>query len=138
MFWKLTRAFGIIVTLMEYVVIRSGGKQYKVSKGSIIEVDKLLLEKDKETVFDDILLHVNNGKVRVGDPKVLDVKVKAKVLDQIKGEKIRVAKFKAKVRYRRVMGFRPSLTRLRIEDIDLAPKKIRRLSIRKNTKAAFV
>lgn len=103
---------------MEYAVFRSGGKQYKVSKGSIIEVDKLPLEKDKETVFDDILLYVNNGEVRVGTPKVLGVKVKAKVLGQIKGEKIRVAKFKAKVRYRRVMGFRPRLTRLEITNID--------------------
>jgi len=103
---------------MDYAVFRSGGKQYKVSKGSIIEVDKLPMQKDKEAVFDDVLLYVNDGEVRVGTPKALGVKVKAKVLDQIKGEKIRVAKFKAKVRYRRVMGFRPQLTRLEITNID--------------------
>lgn len=103
---------------MEYVVLRLAGKQYKVSKGSVIEVDKLYLLKDTETVFDDVLLHVNNNEVKVGTPRVLAVKVKAKVLDQIKGEKIRVAKFKAKVRYRRVMGFRPQLTRLEIINIE--------------------
>lgn len=103
---------------MEYAVLRSGGKQYKVSKGSIIEVDKLPLLKDKETVFDDVLLYVCNNDVRVGTPKVLGVKVKVKVLEQIKGKKIRIAKFKAKVRYRRVMGFRPQLTRLEIISIE--------------------
>lgn len=117
-FWKLLRKFDIMVNLMEYAVLRSGGKQYKVSKGSIIEVDKLPMLKDQETVFDDVLLHVNNGEVRVGAPKVLGVKIKAKVLNQIKGKKIRVAKFKAKVRYRRAMGFRPLKTRLQIEDIE--------------------
>jgi len=103
--------------MMKYAVIKTGGKQYKVSKGSIIEVDKLPMQKDKEAVFDDVLLYVNDGEVRVGMPKAMGIKVKAKVLDQIKGEKIRVAKFKAKVRYRRVMGFRPMLTRFEIVDI---------------------
>lgn len=103
---------------MEYVVFRTGGKQYKVSKGEIIEVDKLPNAKDNEVIFSDILLWVSNGKSKIGTPMVEGVKVKALVLDQIKGEKIRVAKFKAKVRYRRVMGFRPRLTRLQIASIE--------------------
>lgn len=100
---------------MNYAVFRSGGKQYKVSKGSIIEVDRLNVV-GKEIIFDDVLLWVSNNETKIGTPK-LKVKIKAKVLGQIKGDKIRVAKFKAKVRYRRVMGFRPYLTRLQIEDI---------------------
>lgn len=107
---------------MEYVVFRTGGKQHKVSKGDIIEVDKLPNEKDKEVLFSDVLLSVSNGRTKIGKPRVEGVKVKARVLDQIKGEKIRVAKFKAKVRYRRVIGFRPRFTRLQIEDIT-SPKK---------------
>lgn len=103
---------------MEYVVIRSGGKQYKVSKGDIIEVDKLNVLGDKEIIFDDVLLWVSNNDTKIGTPK-LKVKIKAKVLGQIKGDKIRVAKFKAKVRYRRVMGFRPRLTILKIDSIEL-------------------
>lgn len=101
---------------MDYAVFRSGGKQYKVSKGSIIEVDRLNVVENKEIIFDDVLLWVSNNDTKIGTPK-LKVKIKAKILGQIKGDKIRVAKFKAKVRYRRVMGFRPSLTRLQIEDI---------------------
>src|SRR3989344_8024753 len=115
-FWKLNKMFDIMFT-MQYAIVRSGGKQYKVFKGDIIDVDKLNVEVGKETKLDDILLLVSDDKVNVGTPSVKDVSVKAKVLNQIKGEKVRVAKFKAKVRYRRVTGFRPQLTRLQIEEI---------------------
>lgn len=104
---------------MEYAVIKTGGKQYKVSKGLVIEVDKLPNGKDKEIIFSDVLLWVANGESKIGKPRVEGVKVKARVLDQIKGKKIRVAKFKAKVRYRRLIGFRPRLTRLQIASIEL-------------------
>lgn len=103
---------------MEYAVIRTGGKQYRVKPGDVIEVDKLPVLKDQSITFDDVLLWVLDGQVKVGTPIVSDVKVKAKVLDQKKGEKIRIAKFKAKVRYRRVMGFRAQLTRIQIEKIE--------------------
>lgn len=103
---------------MEYVVIRTGGKQYRVVPEDVIEVDKLPVAKDSIFDFNDVLLWVADGVVKIGTPKLSDVKVKAKVLDQVKGEKIRVAKFKAKVRYRRVMGFRPLLTRIKIEKIE--------------------
>lgn len=103
---------------MEYAVIRVGGKQYKVSKGDVLEVDRQNAELNGQAVFDDVLLFVSDGKVKVGKPRVSDVKVKALVLEHKKGKKIRIAKFKAKVRYRRVMGFRPQLTRFQIVDIE--------------------
>lgn len=103
---------------MEYAVVKIGGKQYKVAEGDILEVDRLPVEKDGVMTFDEVLLWVADGQVKVGTPFVKEVRVKAKVLEQKKGEKIRVAKFKAKVRYRRVMGFRPLLTRLHIEQIE--------------------
>ncbi|MBI2028528.1 MAG: 50S ribosomal protein L21 [Candidatus Levybacteria bacterium] len=102
---------------MEYVVLKLGGRQYRVSKGDILEIDKMEGKKGQEFTLSNALLFVSNGKVHVGKPALSNVKVKAKILDQKKGEKIRVAKFKAKVRYRRVMGFRPSLTQLQIVDI---------------------
>jgi len=109
---------------MEYAVIRVGGKQHKVSKGDILEVDKQDVKPNEQIIFDDVLLFASNGMTKIGNPRVSDVKVKAKVLEQKKGKKIRVAKFKAKVRYRRVMGFRPQLTRLEIMNIDSGrPKK---------------
>ncbi|MDP3955042.1 MAG: 50S ribosomal protein L21 [bacterium] len=102
---------------MKYAIIRIGGKQYRVSEGENLEVEKLPLEKDKEAVFEEVLLLADDKEVKIGKPFVKDVKVKALVLDQKKGEKIRVAKFKSKVRYRRVRGFRPQITVLKIEKI---------------------
>ena len=104
---------------MEYVIFRSGGKQYKAAKGDILEVDKIADEKNDRLVIDDILLWVADGQVKVGKPKVSDIKLKVKILEQKKGKKIRVAKFQSKVRMRRVTGFRARLTKLQIEKIDV-------------------
>lgn len=103
---------------MEYAVIETGGKQYIVKIGDILEVDKLPAEKNGSVTFDAVLLYVTNSTVKIGTPTVSAIRVKAKVLEQIKGEKIHVRKFKAKSRYRRVMGFRPLLTRVQIEKIE--------------------
>ncbi len=110
---------------MEYVVIRTGGKQYKVSTGSVIDVDRINSEKDKEIILDDVLLWVNDEKVKIGKPNLPDVKIKAKVIDNIKGEKIKVAKFKAKARHRRMTGFRAYLTRLEIKSIDSGKTEVK-------------
>src|SRR3989344_5842387 len=124
---------------MEYAVIKTGGKQYKVSAGSIIEIDRLNSQKDKEVILENVLLWVSDGKVKIGNPFLSGIKVKAKVIDHIKGDKIRVAKFKAKARYRRVMGFRPHITRLEIKSIEngkaakKVDKKIRKSSHKKIT-----
>ena len=104
---------------MEYVVLRSGGKQYRVSNGDIFFVDKLSVLDGKLVNFEEILLHVLDSKVRIGTPTVKNVSVKAKVLKQTKGEKIRVSKFKSKVRYRRVIGFRSLLSQVQIQKIDI-------------------
>ncbi len=105
---------------MEYAVIRTGGKQYKVSEGSVIEVNKLSGNKDEEMQFEEVLLWVLDGEVKIGRPKLPDIKVKGKILEQKKGGKLRIGKFKAKVRYRRIIGFRPLLTKLKIEKIEKA------------------
>lgn len=102
---------------MKYAVIKTGGKQYRVSEGDIIEVDKLPKEKNEQVEFDQTLLYVWDGNIKIGKPIVKDIVVLGKVIDQIKGDKVRVAKFKAKSRYRRVMGFRARLTKVQIEKI---------------------
>lgn len=104
---------------MNYAVIKTGGKQYRVSAGDIIEVDKLPVEKDSPVIFNQVLLLFCDDEVKIGTPTVSGATVKAKVLEQKKGKKIRVAKFKAKSRYRRVMGFRPQLTKIKIEKIEV-------------------
>ena len=107
---------------MEYVIIKTGGKQYKVSKDSVLEVEKLDFKPGENFSFDEVLLYVADGKVKLGKPKLEGVKVKANVLEHFKGEKLRIAKFKQKVRYRRVTGHRQSLTKVKILDILTAVK----------------
>jgi large subunit ribosomal protein L21 len=107
---------------MEYVVLKTGGKQYKVSKGSVIDVEKINAKKGEEIELKDILLYVSDDKMIPGSPLVEKAAVKATVVDQYKSDKIRVAKFKAKAKYRRVAGYRKSLTKLKITSIKVPQK----------------
>ena len=101
--------------MAKYAVVRIGGKQYKVSEGKEILVDKLTEPKKFEI---ETLLLVDGEKVKVGKPVIKDVKIKSKVVTELeKGKKIEIYKFKAKSRYKRHTGFRPQYTRLLIEKI---------------------
>lgn len=102
---------------MKYTIIKIGGKQYKVSEGDELLVEKIEGKKGDSIVFDQVFLLVDDGKVNIGQPLVKGAKVGAKILEQTKGEKIRVVKFKAKSRYRRVKGHRQRLTKVKIERI---------------------
>lgn len=101
-----------------FAVVETGSKQYKVAPGQRLNVDKLLGEVDEEVVLDKVLMVVDGEKVSVGQPTVAGVTVRAKIIDQIKGDKIRVFKYKPKKRYRKTMGFRSRLTTLQIESIE--------------------
>ena len=101
---------------MKYAVIKTGGKQYKVSEGDVIEIDRVV-GKDGKISFAEVLLLVNDGNVKVGKPFLTGDKVEGKILEDLRGEKIRVSKFKSKVRYRRTVGFRAALTKVQIEKI---------------------
>lgn len=104
---------------MKYAIIRSGGKQYKVVEGGFVEVDKIDLDEGKDFAFEEVLLVSDDGVAKIGQPQVKGASVSGKIVAQVKGDKIRVAKFKAKARYRRVQGFRSQLTRIKIEKITL-------------------
>jgi len=106
---------------MKYAIIQTGGKQYKVSEGDTVTVEKLENAVGQKVAFDQVLLLVN-GSVYIGQPYVAGVTVAGKVIDQVKGKKIRVAKFKAKARYRRVSGHRQQLTKVLIEKIEANSK----------------
>ena len=105
-----------------YAIIQTGGKQYKVEKGSVLEIEKLS-EKNGSVVFDKVLLVVDGDSIKVGKPHLSDVSVKAKILDTVKGEKIRVSKFKSKSKYRRSTGFRKIMSKVEIENIEEKTKK---------------
>jgi large subunit ribosomal protein L21 len=104
---------------MKYAVIESGGKQYKVEEGKELVIDKLKAAKDEKVNFDRVLFIRDGEAVHVGQPYLTHARVTGKIIGEEKGTKIRVAKFKSKVRYRRVMGFRSRLTRIMIESVSL-------------------
>ena len=98
-----------------YAVIKIQGHQYKVAEKDEILVD---LMDEKAKVEPEVLMVVTDGKVKLGKPTVKDAKVTLKVLEPIvAGEKIYVAKYKAKSRYRRRIGFRPKYTKLQVQTI---------------------
>lgn len=104
---------------MDYAIIRSGSKQYKVAAGDVISIDSLenkTDEKTQEIKFDQVLLLSQSGQVTLGLPLV-DTTVTAEFVRNYKGDKLRVSRFKAKSNYRRVVGFRPSLTEVKIKDL---------------------
>ncbi|MBI4080683.1 MAG: 50S ribosomal protein L21 [Candidatus Levybacteria bacterium] len=102
---------------MKYAIIRTGGKQYKVNEGDIITVERLSVKPNESVTFSEVLLYTADGTVKVGNPLVANMTVSGKVLDNVRGEKIRVSKYKAKVRYRRVHGHRQALSTVQIETI---------------------
>ncbi len=98
---------------MKYSVIRLGGKQYKAEEGKELLVDKLLDKKAQP----EVLLTVDGEKISVGNPLVKGSSAKIKILEEVKGEKIHVYKFKAKSRYRKHTGFRSQLTKVLVEKL---------------------
>ncbi len=99
-----------------YAVVETGGRQYKVTEGQFINVEKIVAEPGQRIELDRVLL-LSDDKVTVGQPIVAGAKVVAKVVGEERGEKIIVFKYKPKVRYRRKLGHRQTYTRLAIEQI---------------------
>ena len=100
-----------------YAVIRTGAKQYRVSPGTTITVEKIPVAEGKRYTFEDVLLY-HDGKRLITDSKELaKVKVTAKVTGQGKGSKVLIFKYRPKKGYRRKKGHRQMLTQLTINDI---------------------
>lgn len=102
---------------MKYAVISISGKQQVVSEGEKLQVDRLEVKEGDTLNIKDVLLVVDGG-AKIGTPLVEGATVKAKVVSHERGEKIRVATFKAKSRQRKVRGHRQSLTTLEIVSIN--------------------
>lgn len=101
-----------------YAIIRTGGKQYRVSEGDVLNVEKLNVEEGQEVVFDEVLTVVNDVDVKVGAPTVAGAKVTAKVAKQGKADKIFVFKYRAKSNYRKRQGHRQPFTQVEITSIE--------------------
>ncbi len=100
-----------------YAVVATGGKQYRVERGQRLEVERITAEPGSRIELPEVLLVADGDNVTVGQPTVPNARVVAEVLGQIRGKKIIVFKFKAKVRYRRKNGHRQNLSSLVIREI---------------------
>ncbi|MDD6450782.1 MAG: 50S ribosomal protein L21 [Lachnospiraceae bacterium] len=100
-----------------YAVIQTGGKQYKVSEGDIINVEKLNVEEGQKVNFDQVLL-VGGDEMKVGDPVVSGATVEGSVLRNGKAKKVIVYKYKPKTGYHKKNGHRQAFTQVKIEKIN--------------------
>lgn len=100
-----------------YAVIESGGKQYRVAEGDVIQVEKLLVEEGKEVKIDRVLMIADAGDVKVGTPVVEGSEVTATVQSHGRGQKIVV--YKHKKNYHKKQGHRQDYTRLHIDKISI-------------------
>ena len=100
-----------------YAIIKTGGKQYRVSEGETLKIEKLDVEVGAEVVFEEVLTVVNDADVKIGKPVVEGAKVVAKVVEQGKADKIFVFKYKAKKNERKKQGHRQPFTAVKILEI---------------------
>jgi len=107
-----------------YAVIETGGKQYRVEKGSLIRVERLDAGEGEKVVFEHVVLASNDGKVMAGS-EAEKVKVEGTVVRQGKGRKVIVFKYKPKKGYHRKQGHRQLFTEIRVDKISGGPRAIR-------------
>lgn len=104
--------------MQSLAIIKTGGKQYKVEKGTKLSVEKLLQKEGSEVVFNDVLLLSDAKSTTIGNPTVKSAKVTGKVLEQIKDKKVIVFKYKRRKRYSKKMGHRQLKTIVEITGIN--------------------
>ena len=102
---------------MDYAIIKTGGKQYRVKQGDVLDVELLALDVGSIAESDEVLAVSENGQVNFGSPTLSGAKVTAEVQSHYKDRKVIVFKYKSKTRYRRKLGHRQNYTRLLIQGI---------------------
>ncbi|HEY8927382.1 MAG TPA: 50S ribosomal protein L21 [Polyangia bacterium] len=103
-----------------YAVIQTGGKQYRVEQGEVLRVEKLAGDAGAKVTFDTLLFADDGGNVRIGQPNVAGVSVDAEIVEQGRGKKITIFKYKRRKSYRRKAGHRQPFTALKITAINAA------------------
>ncbi len=98
-----------------YSIVEINGKQYMAEPGKILLVDHLDVKEGDEINIDKVLFYRDDNEVKIGQPYIDDVTLKAEVLGETKGKKIRVFKYKRRKDYRRTIGSRPLYTKLLIK-----------------------
>jgi large subunit ribosomal protein L21 len=100
-----------------YAVLETGSKQYRVTAGDTLEIERLRIEPGKPVTFDRVLLINNDGQVSVGSPTVANASVVADVIEHVRGEKRLIFKMKRRKGYHKTIGHRQELTVVKIKEI---------------------
>ncbi len=108
---------------MAYAIIKTGGRQYRVVEGDLIDVDLIEGEAGKETTFGEVLMHADGDKFTRGSPLVSGASVVGAVVEQRKDKKVIAFKYRRRKGYHRTVGHRRKLTRVKITSISLNASK---------------
>lgn len=111
--------------MKKYAIIKTGSRQYFVWEKQDLDIEKIDGETGKKIEFDQVLLALEDERVFIGEPFVVNAKVTAQIKKQFKDKKVNIIKFRAKSRYRRKTGHRQEKTQIIIDKIILPTKKIR-------------
>ncbi len=103
-----------------YAVVKTGGKEYRISQGDVIRVEKIEGEVGDQVTLKDILMVSQEGQVRLGNPLVTDAVITGEIVQQVRGKKVLIYKMKRRKNYRRTKGHRQTYTYIRVNDISLA------------------
>jgi len=122
--WKFARLFPRKnpLSAMAFAIIKTGGRQYRVSEGDIIDVDLLETKPGKEGIFADVLFHVDGDKITHGTPLIDGATVEGEILEHLKDKKVIAFKYRRRKGYHRTVGHRRKLTRVKITGIKLDGK----------------
>jgi large subunit ribosomal protein L21 len=113
---------------MKYAIVKLGGKQFKITEGLKFDV-----ERQSDLVF-DVLYYTDGKEILVGEPVLTDIVVKAKIVEDKKARKIRVARYKSKSRYRRVQGHKQPISVIEIESISTKKAKTETKEVKEDKK----
>lgn len=102
-----------------FAVIETGGKQYRVEPGEVVDLEREVACEGDRVVFDRVLMIAGDGGTRLGNPTLAGATVRARLLGEVRGEKVRIFKHKRRKQYRRRGGHRQDYLRVRIEEIAL-------------------
>lgn len=100
-------------------VVKTGGKEYRISQGDLIRVEKMEGKVGDQVTMKDILMVSHEGQVQVGNPLLANAVITGEIVQQVKGKKVLIYKMKRRKNYRRTKGHRQTYTYIRVNDISL-------------------
>jgi large subunit ribosomal protein L21 len=102
-----------------YAVVKTGGKEYRISQGDLIRVEKMEGKVGDQVTMKDILMVSHEGQVQVGNPLLANAVITGEIVQQVRGKKVLIYKMKRRKNYRRTKGHRQTYTYIRVNDISL-------------------